>query len=337
MSFKSSDSPPTKPSFPEKDRLSLSSGPNGFNKWLTNLLKYCSASLHNVCTSFIHAQPIPTPLKPHEHEKITQTAEILPSSETADVSFNTPSKLSNPLDPNSASSSESSPPGTIDTHPVFPVEYQGKVQTVTRLVHRYEHDKDGFLTPSGQKNLDDDITAYEAKSAQLAKETSELFKFIATQTIQTSLLESLEAHDNWSHIFANSDTFELRVVIQSTITPANALRSLDSFSKLLQCRQPSSMSDAAWSTNLKGCVNDFQINFAHPIHSDCISIDAIHAALILQFSKRQDWVQNLLLNQTSSISTLNPSKLYGQIANFGVNSKTYSNALNSFKETESED
>ena len=328
-------SPTPKSSFPPNLRLLPNAGSSGLSTWLKNLQKHAPGALVSICSAFVSGEPYLPPTKPDEHGTTILTSNKRPTPQSA--SQNTSEHDSSAPGINLSPHFDTSNPrsiGSLSTQPINSSTHQ-PASVMTRVEDIYEHDDQGFLTKSARDQLKIDTRVYEENRKQYTKERSEFFKYVTVDCLHSTTLELLETDSQWADVNLSQDCFLLSALITEKITPASALRSLTSLTKLLTFHQ-GSKSDAQWSNGLKELVKEFHQDFADDNHPQCISTEKFHTALILYLTKHKDLVQTLLVTGLASLSTLHPEPLYTRLHEYARDSKTYSSVTAHQPNTNSE-
>ena len=315
-------SQPTKPSFPPTKKLTPSAGSKGLADWDKEVLNFAPPRLHDLCGGFINGQPIIPPSKPQEHDIVILTSNKIPQN-----FIGTPLPTPQHLGPDLDGTPRSSQLGTPISHPRTstpspPAQVQSSaLNTIER--DRYEHDSEGFLTPSGLSRFQHDQEIYDELLLRQATDNSELFTYITHDTYDSHTRELLEADPRWKDIVNLQDCFHLRLAIIEKITPKACIRSLDSLSDLMDCKQ-GNMPHSTWTSTIQNCMLAFSQDFADSIHPECIDPKKLLSALILRHTNQKDFVKNLLLNTSTDLGSLQPSDLLSDLSNYQRNTNTLS-------------
>jgi hypothetical protein len=156
------------------------------------------------------------------------------------------------------------------------------------------------------------------------------FNFVITLTITSLVLSSLEASEDWSRISSSRNTSLLKKLINQTITPPTALRSLSSLKNLISNHQHTTP-HSQWALQSKNHMRAFLDDFKHPTCPGAISADKILVAVLLMTSSNVPFVEYTLLKSKVDLSNLSPAQLLDDLRDSQTNLSTYKLALSSSK------
>jgi len=303
--------PPPKNPFPENSKLRTTAGYTGIQDWFQVLRKYCPPELQKFCKLFIEGTPPTSPTEPAEHDQIKVTSYKPPVSLRTRP---TPIKLATDFDPKTFD----------DLPPLVSSPLPNETNTNTRTMHRYDHDVEGFITQIGLTHLLSDQASFKVTEYRHHKDSRSFFDWVVLHTLHTTTQDLLEADPNWKSIHDSADQLELLLLLNKRITSPSSLRSLQSLSDILDCKQ-GTKSHAAFTKQLTTRVQALQQNFAGAI-PNTIDVDKLHAALILHNTANNKFVENYLVNSPGDIATVLPSILYDKIQEHNVNALSYASA-----------